>query len=122
MATALSRIYGTNNAYEFSETLTSTGAEVVGEEKWIPANVGQLTGGIVLKAGTGGYKIQVSFSTREEVEDGIAEWFDWQIPGVDANGWIYDAESQFWCPVPSHVRCVTQGVSGTSVYFSMRAN
>ena len=122
MAQPMSRVYNTQNAYEFSETVVSEVGAVIGTENWIPANVGQVTCGIKQTVGSGGYKVQVSFSTRQEVEDGIGVWFDWEIPGKDAGGFVTDTESQFWMPVPSHMRLVLAAGVGTTVYFSARAN
>ncbi len=123
MATNLDRVYGTNNAFEWSETVESGDDELTyGEELWIPSNVGQLTAGITRQEGTGGYKIQVSYSTKSEVTAGTGVWMDWELSGIDGDGFMVDDQTQFWCPIPSHIRIVLEAGSGTTVYWGMRAN
>jgi hypothetical protein len=56
MAQPMSRVYNTQNAYEFSETIVSEATEKIGTENWIPANVGQVTVGIRQKVGSGGIR------------------------------------------------------------------
>ena len=123
MPSDMKRIYGTNNAFEYSETVTANATDLNGEEVFVPSNVASLTLGIVRKSGTGKYKLQTTYSPKDEVTAGTAEWFDWELPGVDANNWLDETKVQWWLPVPGSIRLVVEGVgSDTVVYFSMRAN
>lgn len=122
MASDMKRIYGTNNAFEYSETIESAATIQEGEEKFIPSNVASITMGIK-RTGTAKYKVQVTYSPKDEVTSGTAVWFDWDIPGVDVDGFYDEDEIQWWIPVPGSIRCVVEGAgTGTSVYFSLRAN
>lgn len=123
MATLMKNIRGTNNAFEYSESVTATSTNVQGAEIFVPSNVATVTLGLRRQSGTGGYKMQATYSTRNEVDLGTAEWFDWDISGLDASGFLDQDEFQFWMPIPSHLRLVVEGDgSTTEVYMAMRAN
>ena len=125
MAVNMQRIYGTNNAFEYSETVSSAATTQYSQEIFIPSNVASLTMGLKRSgtSGTAKYKVQVTYSTKEEVANATGVWFDWDITGVDSNGYIDEDAVQWWIPVPSHIRLnVENAGTGTDVYFSMRAN
>lgn len=124
MAVDMKRIYGTNNAFEYSETVTANLIDVSSEEIFIPSNVASLTTGIVRKSGTGKYKLQVTYSPKSEVQAATAEWFNWDIPCADpVTGFCDEDQIQWWIPVPGSIRLIVEGVgSDTVVYWSMRAN
>lgn len=123
MAIDMKRIYGTNNAFEYSESVLANAADTTSEEIFIPSNVASVTFGINRLSGTGMYKIQTTYSPKDEVTAGTAKWFDWEISGVDENGWFNLDKVQWWLPVPGSIRLVVEGVgSDTTVYWAMRAN
>lgn len=126
MAQLMKDIRGTNNAFEFSETITTTGTETVNVPIFIPSNVAVVTMGVRRTSGTAKFKVQISMSTIDEVNgvagEDAAQWFDWQLPGIDANGYLDDDEVQYWVPIPSHMRFAVASGDATSVYFSIRAN
>ena len=122
MAQLTNNIRGTNNAYEFSETIVSSGTGKVQEALFIPSNVATVVLGIRRKTGTAKFKVQITVSTRDEVDAGTAEWFDWTISGVDSNGYLDDDDVVWWVPIPSHLRLVVEAGDATNVYMSVRAN
>lgn len=128
MASNMKAVAGTKNAYEYSETLdSSTNQAIVGEDIFIPSNVGSAVMMIRRKSGTGKFKVQATCSTRNEIYglngEGPAEWFNWDIPGTDSNGYVDEDEVQWWVPIPAGMRMVLEAAAvPTSVYFSLRTN
>jgi len=127
MAVNLKRIFDTNNAFEYSETVVSSTGEVSSKELFIPSNVATVVMHLRRKAGTGQYKIQTTTSTRDEIfgQNGAspAEWFNWDIPEADSvTGYVDQDEIQWWVPITSGMRLITEAGTGTTVYFSLRAN
>lgn len=127
MANNMKRITGTNNAWEYSATISSqVGVSSYSEDLFIPSNVGSTVMFIRRKTGTAKFKVQATTSTQDEIfgQNGAApaEWFNWDIPATDANGWLDEAEVQWWVPIPSGLRLVIEASAvATDVYFSLRA-
>lgn len=116
-------IFGTNNAYVYSLTISGALTEQVSDAINTPANVGGITIGIKQKTGACPFKIQVTMSTPDEINADTAEWFDWEdTEGLDAEGFLDSPTFQGWIPTPSATRFVLKEANaGTSVYFSVRA-
>jgi len=122
MAQNMKQIWGTNNAFEHSESVTTVGANKVSVPLFIPSNVAVVTMGIRRKSGTAKFKVQITMSTVDEVNAGTAEWFNWNLPGVDVSGYLDTDDVQWWVPIPSHMRFIVDSGDVTTVYFSLRAN
>ena len=118
----MSRVFGSPYAAEVSGTLSSAATETAGIDYMIPTSVGVVAVGITRQSGTGKYKMQVTFSTRSEIESETAIWYDWEVAGIDANGFIDADTTVLNMPVPSGFRFVMDAGEGTSIYYGVRAN
>lgn len=127
MATQMGQVLGSVYAYEYALEQESAAGEVTSQAVFIPPNVAQVSLGIRRLTGSGRYKVQVTYSTRDEIygtstTSPNAKWFNWDIPGTNGDGWYADDEVQWWIPIPSGIRLVNEAGTGTTVYWSMRAN
>lgn len=125
MAEQLSRVGYVNNAYQSSETVANDTVSIrYGVARQVPANTGQVTFNIRRKTGDAGFKIQITTSTDTEIKNGTAEWFDWEVYGIDPDGYYRGGtDFQYWIPIPSAIRLVVEPTATPStVYFSVRAN
>lgn len=125
MAILMQNIRGTRNAFELEIDLVGTAVEVVSEAVFIPSNVATITFGFTRESGDAGYKIQTTYDTRDSVDlsPSTVRWFDWEVSGVDTNGWLDQDQIQWWLPIPSHIRIAVDGSGSPSdIHYAMRAN
>jgi len=125
MAIPLGQVGLTHSAYEHSETLVaSPTVAIYSADLMIPANTGQVTFCIRRKTGDALFKVQTTQSSQSEINLGNAEWFDWEVPSLDVDGYYSGGpDYQYWLPIPSGIRFVIKATATPStVYYGVRAN
>lgn len=124
MAINTRSIKGAPNAFEYSETIVVAigGAEQVTDSLLATTNSTGMTFGIKRKGVNADekYKVQLTYSTTAEVNSGTAEWHDWDIAGLDVDGFLGLDVFEQWIPIPAAMRIVTKSVLGGSVYWAVR--
>jgi len=66
------------------------------------------------------YKVQLSYSTVNELATGVAEWHDWDIDGLDVDGFLDEDSFERWIPIPSAMRVVLKSATSGSLYWAVR--
>lgn len=125
-------IKGAPNAFEYSEIITvgsgdveqtsdallattnSTGMTFMIDRLSLPSDVK--------------FKMQMTTALIEEVNSGVLSdnktiavpWHDWDVPGIDSEGFLDKDQFEWWIPIPSAVRMVTKSTNGGSLYWAVR--
>lgn len=109
------------NAFEYSETI-NMGGEATKESDALLATTNS-TGMTYTLDRTGDvvYKMQMTCSTTEEVNNGEAVWHDWNIAGIDSEGYLDLDSYEGWIPIPSAIRVlVKSATSAGTLYWAVR--
>jgi hypothetical protein len=125
-------IKGAPNAFEYSEIIdvSSGGSEQASEGLLATTNstgmtfvVDRLDSPSDVK-----YKMQMTCALIEEVNKGTlvgdasvaTPWHDWDVPGLDEDGFLDHDQFDWWVPVCTAVRMVTKSVNGGRLYWAVR--
>ena len=118
MAINARAIKGAPNAFEYSkkETVAFGGAEQVSEALLATTNSTGMTFTVDrLTAPDVKFKMQMTCGTISEVNSGLIDgttdslpWHDWDVPGIDVDGFLDQDQFDWWIPIPSAIRMVTK--------------